>query len=91
MNLLNFFTVISYIALNVDVLFQIRQIHRTKSSKDLSLVGLFIRYIAILIILVKFLSLSDISLIMGQGLLVFTFTTYFIFAVYYSVYRKVKS
>ena len=91
MNLLNFFTIISYIALNVDILFQVRQIYKTKSSKDLSLIGLTIRYIAILIILIKFISLSDIPLIIGQGLMVLTFTIYFIFAVYYFIHSKRKT
>ncbi|HJO89630.1 MAG: hypothetical protein QGH85_00530 [Candidatus Pacebacteria bacterium] len=88
MNLLDSLTLISYIALNVDILFQIRQIYKTKSSKDLSLIGLTIRYAAILIILIKFISLSDFPLIAGQGLIAFTFTTYFIFALYYFIHRK---
>jgi len=88
MNFLDFLTIFSYIALNVDILFQARQICKTKSSKDLSLIGLTIRYIAILIILVKFISLSELSLIIGQGLIALTFTTYFTLAVFYFVHRK---
>ena len=90
MNLLDFLTIISYIALNVDILFQIKQIYKTKSSKDLSLIGLTVRYVAILVILIKFISLSDITLIMGQGLMVVTFTTYFILAGYYFAKNKQK-
>ena len=88
MNLLDFLTIVSYIALNVDILFQTKQIYKTKSSKDLSLIGLTIRYVAILVILIKFISLSDIPLIMGQGLIVVTFTTYFILATYYFINNK---
>jgi len=91
MNLLDILTVLSYIALNVDILYQIRQIYRNKSSKDISLIGLSIRYVAILIILIKFISLSDIPLIIGQGLITITFTTYAIFAFYYFVNRKQKT
>jgi len=90
MSFLDFLTIISYVALNVDIVFQIRQIYRTKSSKDLSLFGLTIRYIAILVILIKFVSLSDIPLIVGQGLIVVTFTTYFILAGYYFIKNKQK-
>lgn len=83
MNLLDIFTIISYIALNVDIVFQIHRVYKTKSSRDLSLIGLSIRYVAILIILIKFISLDDLPLIIGQGLIAVTFTTYFIFAFYY--------
>lgn len=88
MNILDIFTVLSYVALNVDILFQIRRIYTTKSSRDLSLVGLTIRYIAILIILIKFLSLSDIALVIGQGLIVITFTTYITLAFAYFFRRR---
>jgi len=90
MNILDYLTIISYTALNIDILFQIKQIYRTKSSKDLSLIGLTIRYVAILVILIKFISLSDIPLITGQGLIVITFTTYFILAGYYFINNKKK-
>ena len=83
MTLLDLLTLLSYIALNVDILFQIKQIYRTKSSRDLSLAGMSIRYAAILIILIKFVTISDVPLIIGQGLIVLTFTTYLVLALYY--------
>ena len=48
-----------------------------------SLVGMSIRYAAILIILIKFMRISDVPLIIGQGLIVLTFTTYLVLALYY--------
>ncbi len=87
MALLDFLTLLSYIALNVDIVFQTRRIYRTKSSRDLSLFGMSVRYAAILIILFKFISLSDLPLIIGQGLIVLTFTTYFALALYYFANR----
>ena len=39
-----------------------------------------IRYAAILIIMIKFINISDVPLIIGQGLIVLTFTTYFALA-----------
>lgn len=87
MNLLDWLTLLSYIALNVDITLQIRRIYTTKSSKDLSLAGMFVRYVAILIILIKFISISDIPLIIGQGLIALTFTTYFTLAVVYFLRR----
>ena len=83
MTLLDLLTLLSYIALNVDILLQIKRIFGTKSSRDLSLVGLSIRYAAILIILIKFISISDLPLIIGQGLIALTFTTYLALAVYF--------
>jgi hypothetical protein len=76
-------TLLSYIALNVDILFQIERVYETKSSRDLSIVGMSIRYAAILIILIKFIRISDTPLIIGQGLIVLTFTTYLVLALYY--------
>jgi uncharacterized protein with PQ loop repeat len=88
MKILDWLTLLSYIALNVDVVLQIRRIHRTKSSKDLSLLGMIIRYVAIVVILIKFVSLNDAPLIIGQGLIALTFTVYFIYAVLYFRHRK---
>jgi len=90
MNFLDWLTLLSYVALNIDILFQIRRIYQTKSSKDLSLIGMTIRYIAIIIILIKFIKLSDVALIAGQALIAVTFTIYFIFALTYFYYRKQK-
>ena len=43
----NLLTLLSYIALNVDIVFQTKHIYQTKSSRDLSLTGMSIRYAAI--------------------------------------------
>ena len=83
MDFLDIITFASYIALTVDILFQIRSIRRTRSSKDVSLVGITIRYVAILIILYKFMTLSDWPLVLGQGLLTAVFTAYIVLAFYY--------
>lgn len=85
MNLLDILTIASYIALNVDVLFHITKIYKTKSCDDISLVGLGIRYLAILIILVKFITISEVTLILGQILLTISFTLYFILSVHYFI------
>jgi len=90
MTLLDLLTLLSYIALNVDIVFQIKRIYQTKSSRDLSLAGMSIRYAAILIILIKFIRISDVPLIIGQGLIVLTFTTYFALALYYFANRHAQ-
>ncbi|OVE79568.1 hypothetical protein BVY00_00040 [bacterium G20] len=88
MSTLDWFTLLSYVALNIDVVFQIRRIYQTKSSSDLSLTGMFIRCAAIVVILIKFISLSDLSLTIGQALITVTFTIYFMLAVLYFMQRK---
>ncbi len=88
MNTLDTFTILSYIGLNADIIFQIRRIYKTKSSRDISLIGLSIRYLAIIIILIKFISLSDVPLIIGQSLILLTFTTYFTLTFLYFLKRK---
>ena len=50
-----------------------------------------IRYAAILLILIKFISMSDVPLIIGQGLIVLTFSTYFALALYYLAKRNERT
>lgn len=83
MKILDIASFLSYVALNIDMLLQIRQIHQTKSSRDLSLTGMSVRYVAIAVILTKFISLDDRALIFGQGLIFITFSTYYILAIKY--------
>jgi uncharacterized protein with PQ loop repeat len=88
MNFLDWLTLAAYAAVNIDMVLQAKRIYRTKSSKDLSLVGMTIRYAAIIIVLFKFISLSSLSLIVGQSLTTLTFTVYFVLAVSYFRHRK---
>lgn len=88
MNVLDFLTLLSYVALNIDIVLQIKRIYTTKSSEDLSLPGMTIRYLAILTLLIKLLGIGDITLIIGQGLIIVTFTIYFILALVYFRNRK---
>ena len=83
MELLNALTLLSYIALTADTLFQISTIRKNHSSGDLSLIGLSIRQLAILIIFYKFLTLGEWPLVVGQGLLAIAFTLYLVLAFYY--------
>lgn len=87
MNLLDFATIVSYVALNVDLLLEIAKIRKNKSSRDVSLPGLSIRYAAVLIIFIKFASLSDVPLIIGQGCIALSMTLYLIFVFKYAKRR----
>ncbi len=78
MNLLDFLTLMSFIGLNIDVLLQAHKIRQVKSSEDISVSGLMVRFVAIFVILYKLLCIGDMALILGQGLLAITFTSYMI-------------
>jgi uncharacterized protein with PQ loop repeat len=88
MNFLDWLTLAAYAAVNIDMVLQAKRIYRTKSSKDLSLVGMTIRYAAIIVVLFKLISLSSLSLIVGQSLTTLTFTVCFVLAVSYFLHRK---
>lgn len=88
MSLLDFLTLLSFIGLNVDILLQARKIRQVKSSEDISIAGLMIRFIAIFVILYKLLCVGDIALILGQGLLVVTFTSYMVLVFSYLPGKK---
>jgi len=88
MSLLDVLTLLSFIGLNVDILFQTRRVYKTKSSKDLSLIGLSVRYLAIIVILIKYVNVGDTTLLIGQSLILLTFTIYFMLVVSYFRYKK---
>lgn len=88
MNLLDWLTLVSYLALNVDIILETFRIYRTKSSNDLSIFGMTIRFAAIVIILGKFISVNDMSLIIGQALATLTFGAYFALALAYLKHGK---
>ena len=88
MNWLDWLTLISYIALNVEICMQAWHIYRTKSSHDLSIPGMVIRFMAIAIILVKFATIGDLPILIGQAVIVLTFGTYFALAIHYRWHNK---
>jgi uncharacterized protein with PQ loop repeat len=91
MNFLDWLTILAYIAVNIDMVLQTKRIYKTKSSEDLSLVGMTVRYLAIIIVLFKFVSLDSMSLITGQVVTTLTFTVYFTLAVMYFLrHRRAK-
>lgn len=78
MNLLDLLTLLSFIGLNIDVLLQAHKIRQVKSSEDISMGGLLVRWVAIFVILYKLICIGDVALIVGQGLLAITFTSYMV-------------
>lgn len=88
MNLLDLLTLLSFIGLNIDILLQAHKIRQVKSSEDISITGLMIRFVSIFVILYKLLCVGDIALILGQGLLVITFTSYMVLVFSYLPKKK---
>lgn len=83
MEVLSLATFISYIALNIDIFLQNLRVWRRKSSTDVSSIGLSIRLMAIIIILLKFISLSDWALIAGQSLILINCSLYLLLVIHF--------
>lgn len=91
MSLLDFLTLLSFIGLNIDVLLQAHKIREVKSSEDISIAGLMVRFVAIIVILYKMLCIGDLALILGQSLLLITFTSYMVLVFSYLPKRKKRT
>jgi len=74
---------LAYFAVSIDIVIQILHILKRKSSKDVSIKGSLIRLIAISIFLIKFITETDLVLIIGQAVSVMLFIVYFGLLVYY--------
>lgn len=81
--IINYATLISYIAFSTNLLLQIFLVYRRKSSLDISWKGLTFSLIGSLVILLKFLTLNDIYLILGQIVFSITVATYLTMVIYY--------
>jgi hypothetical protein len=86
--LVDYATVIYYIAFSADLLFQIIRVYRRKSSLDISWKGTFVRTIGSSVIFIKFLTVGDRSLIVGQSVFLIAVFVYLILVIYY---RKPKN
>ena len=84
-DLLNYITIFAYVAFTTETIFQIVHLYKRKSSLDISLNGCIIRLIAVLVVLIKFVSIDDWILIIGQIFLVTSYIIYFSLVI---VYRK---
>lgn len=85
--ILNYATIIAYIAFSLDVIFQIRRVYKRKSSLDVSWRGIGIRLIGSSVIFIKFLSVGDRALLIGQSIFVTVVVIYLIMAIYFSKLR----
>ncbi len=86
MHILDIATIVALMALNIDIFLQNQKVYRRKSSKDISLPGLSVRYIAIFIILTKYVAINDKVLVFGQSLIALNVMVYIVL-----VYRYRRS
>jgi uncharacterized protein with PQ loop repeat len=61
-------TLIAFVALYIDMSFQIARIFKRKSSADISIGGVVVRLSATLLFLFRFVAIRDFPLSLGQGL-----------------------
>lgn len=66
----------SLLALNVDIALQNRRVFLRRSSRDISIIGLLVRYAAIFVLLIKYVTLDDTILIAGQAIIALNVTLY---------------
>jgi hypothetical protein len=80
---INYAALISFFALGIDLVVQISRLYRRKSSQDISLRGITIRTLGTVVILIKFISLDDIYLIIGQATITIALIIYLAEIFYY--------
>ena len=80
---ISYATIIAYIAFSIDLLMQIFKIQKNKSSDDVTSWGVGIRLIGSCILLIKFITVNDSYLMIGQGLFSLTILAYLFTVIYF--------
>lgn len=88
MNFIDWATFISYVAFNVDLVFEIQKVMKTRDSKDVSLPGIFIRLSASALLVLKFVYIKDDALIVGQGIFTAILLVYFVLLMKFKKKKK---
>lgn len=81
--IVNYATLLAFAAFTGDILMQIRQVWRQKSSYDISIIGITVRVLGGLILLTKYVLLDDAYLMVGQTLFTATISGYLLLLAYY--------
>lgn len=85
MTVIDYLTLVAYAALNIDVIAQTIHIFRRRSSLDISIYGVLLRFVAIAIIWLKLNQLGDIPVLIGHSFILITFVVYFITIIYFRI------
>ncbi|MFA5926048.1 MAG: hypothetical protein WC831_03870 [Parcubacteria group bacterium] len=81
--IINYSALIAFSFFTIDIVVQIFHIHKIKSSRDISIKGSVIRAVAAYILLVKYYSVNDIFLEIGQTVFTLSLTAYLLMMIYY--------
>jgi len=90
MDSLQLLTFMALIGLSIDTWLEMLRIRRDKSSREISLVGSFIRLTAIIMIFIKFLTIDDHLLAGAQAIGVISYLIYISVVIKYRAYRPIK-
>lgn len=80
---ISYASIIAYMAFSIDLLMQIFKIQKNKSSDDVTSWGVGIRLMGSCILLLKFITVNDSYLMVGQGLFSLTILAYLLTVVYF--------
>ncbi len=80
---INYATIIAFIALSIGILLQIRKIFKRKSVKDISIAEVSIRLSATFLIWLKIIMTHDSYLLLGQSLVLFVYSSYLLIILSY--------
>jgi len=86
----NILTIAAIAAVIIDLLFQIGKVLGRHSSLDVSPFGVTIRTIAASALIVKFVTLHDVVLTLGQAIMSLTLITYMVLVYRYHRLRRYK-
>lgn len=88
MELINLLVIISFAALNLDVLLQNYRLYRIHESVDISLTGVVLRLFAVIVLAAKFYILGEAALFTGQAILVINVLAYLVLVTRYHFKKK---
>ncbi len=86
--IVNTLVIISYIALNLDVLLQNYRVYQIRESVDISLTGVVLRLFAVAVLAFKFHLLSEWALYIGQTILAINVGVYLLLVTRYRYKKK---
>jgi hypothetical protein len=86
--LINLLVIVSFVALNLDVLLQNYRLYQIRESVDISLSGVALRLFAVIVLATKFHLLDEGALFAGQSLLAVNVAVYLALVTRYRYKKK---
>jgi hypothetical protein len=86
--LINLLVIVSFVALNLDVLLQNYRLYQIRESVDISLSGVALRLFAVIVLATKFYLLDEGALFAGQSILAVNVAVYLVLVTRYRYKKK---